>query len=282
WMREENAPFGEQPPAKKIQVVFYSVHKVEVHFTKQAKPVANMSLVLVLSLPPRLCHSTSRSAKTLRMGVYMGPYGQTHWGRGGYSSPRRSAGRGESAPGYAVPSGVGNGGSGLSKSPVQRGGCRDGEGNPGKKKNVCLRKLSHEPHGLDMYYCIVFELSQRSPPGNGDSAGKDKWFTSLESEIDHYLWVDVGHVQCRTCLVRKCGNTDLGKHSRACCSPPAKIRDKIIAHSENMSKVKIYGDFSPQVASDGEIQYDAASNVDSMHPKFLDGDDAQRWGDLSS
>lgn len=73
----------------------------------------------------------------------------------------------------------------------------------------------------------------------------------------------------------------MGKHLRAeNCTPPAKIRGEVLAYGESVRKVKNWDDLRRQVAPTGKIQYDMVDNIDSMHPKFLGGDDARRWADL--
>ena len=85
----------------------------------------------------------------------------------------------------------------------------------------------------------------------------------------------MGHMQCSKCLIRKGTQTDMGKHEKTCTRPPAKIPEEIKNYGESIRKVKSWDEFVRQVAPDGEIQYDMASNIDSMYPKLL-GDDTQR------
>jgi len=67
----------------------------------------------------------------------------------------------------------------------------------------------------------------------------------------------------------------MGKHERTCSRPPAKISEEIKTHGEDIRKAKSWDQFVQQIAPDGEIQYDMASNIDSMYPKLL-GNDSQR------
>ncbi|CUS10136.1 unnamed protein product [Tuber aestivum] len=249
WMLDEDAPFGEQPPAKRIQVILCSVHKVQVQFTKQTKPVNNIVAVIArLALQngyPLIARITSAS------------HGQSHGGRTSHSGRRNNGDTGQNAPGFSVPSGAGNGGGGPSKRSTKRGGGGDGEGNPSKKK-----KLSDEPQGPETHPCIVYQLLTE---GKDKHPCKDKLFTTLESAVDHHLRIHVGHIQCPTCLIRKGTSTDMGKHLRtAGCTPPAKIREEIVAHGDSVRRVKSWDDLKEQVAPNGKIKYDMASDIDNL------------------
>ena len=155
WIQDEHAPFSEQPPAQRIQVVLYSVHKFEVHFTKQTKPandiVAVIARLALLNGYAAISQITSAS------------YVQSHGGHANYSGQRNNGGAGQNAPGSTVPLGAGNGGSDPSKRLMKRGGSGDGEGNPNKKK-----KVSNEPQGSGPFRCIIPQLRQR--PAEGDCA----------------------------------------------------------------------------------------------------------------
>ncbi|KAG0136926.1 hypothetical protein HOY82DRAFT_478216 [Tuber indicum] len=258
WMSDDDAPWREQPPVKRIQLVLYSVHKFEVHFTEQTKPINN-----ILAVIARLA---LRNGYTTISQITSASYGQSHGGRGSHSARRNSGGAGQNTSGSAVPSGARDGGGGPSKRPMKREGGGDGEGNPNKKK-----KLLNEPQGSGGHRCVVFELNQQSPERNGDHPCKDKQFITLESAIDHHLRIHVGHIQCPTCLIRKGTNTDMGKHMRtASCAPPVKIRDEVAAHGEDVRKVKSWDDLRRQVAPNGKIQYDMASNIDNLARSNLD------------
>lgn len=166
WVLDEDGPFGEQPPAKRVQGVLYSVYNFEVRFTKQTEPANDIVAVIA-----RLALRNEYAAISQ---ITSAPYGQGRGGRGSHSGRRNSGGLGQSASGSTVPLGAGNGGGGPSKHPMKRGGGGDGEGNPNKKK-----KLSNEQQGSDAHYCIVFELSQPSPK----HPCKDKRFTTLDSAV---------------------------------------------------------------------------------------------------
>lgn len=58
----------------------------------------------------------------------------------------------------------------------------------------------------------------------------------------------------------------MGKHEKTCTRPLAKIPEEIKNYGESIRKVKTWDEFVRQVAPDGEIQYDMASNIDSMYP----------------
>jgi len=165
WASDENAPFGEQPPAKRVQGVLCSVYNFEVCFTKQTKPVND-----ILAVIARLALRNGYAAISQ---ITSASYGQSRGGRGSHSGRRNSGGAGQSASGSTVPPGAGNDGGGPSKHPMKRGGGGDGEGNPNKKKKP------NEQQGSDVHYCIVFELSQPSPK----HPCRDKRFTTLESAM---------------------------------------------------------------------------------------------------
>lgn len=153
WIHDEHAPFSEQPPAQRIQVVLYSVHKFEVHFTKQTKPVNDFVAVYA-----RLALLNGYAAISQ---ITSASYGQSHGGHASHSGQRNSGGAGQNAPGSTVPPGAGDGGSGPGKRLMKRGGNGDGEGNPNKKK-----KVSNESQGSGPFRCIIPQLRRKSPEGD--------------------------------------------------------------------------------------------------------------------
>ncbi|PWW73270.1 hypothetical protein C7212DRAFT_365796 [Tuber magnatum] len=253
WMLDPDAPFCEQPPAKRIHGVLHSVHEVEVRFAKQTKPVDDIVAVIA--------RFVLRNGYAAISQITNASNGQSRGDRGSQSSQRNSGGTGQNAPGSTVPLGAGNGGGDPSKRPIKRGGSGDGEGNPNKKK-----KVSNEPHSPEQRRCIVYRLSAERGENH---PCKDKWFETLGSAIEHYLRMHVAHIQCQTCLIRKGTTTDMGKHKQARgCTPPTKIRDEISVHGENIRKVKSWDDLERQVAPNGKIQYDIASGID-INPRDL-------------
>ena len=76
--------------------------------------------------------------------------------------------------------------------------------------------------------------------------------------------------------------TDMNKHKQTagCTRPPAEIREEIKIHGRNIHDVRSWDELERQVAPNGEIQYDMVNNIDSMHPKFLGGDDTRDEGIL--
>ncbi|RPA98396.1 hypothetical protein L873DRAFT_1041654 [Choiromyces venosus 120613-1] len=267
WMVDPDAPFCEQPPAKRIQLVLYSVHRVEAQLTKQTKPVDD-----IITLFARLALLNGYSAISKITSV---SHGQSQGGRGSHSGRRNSGGAGQKTLGSKLTSGAGgNGSGGPSKRPMKRGGGGgDGEDRPSKRK-----KPSNEPQGQNVYLCIVFQLDQQSPERDEDHPCKKKKFATLEGLIDHHLRIHVGHIQCPDCLVRKGTTTDMGKHTRnANCTPPTIIRPEIVVHGESVHSVRTWDALCREVAPNGQILYDMARNIDSMYPKCLSSGNTRRW-----
>ncbi|PUU76032.1 hypothetical protein B9Z19DRAFT_992222 [Tuber borchii] len=253
WIHDEHAPFSEQPPAQRIQVVLYSVYKFEVDFTEQTEPANDFVAVIT-----RLALRNGYAALSQ---ITSASYGQSHRGHVSHSGQRNSGGAGQNAPGPTVPPGAGNGGGSPSKRPVKRGGNGDGEGNPNKKK-----KVSNEPQqDLSPYYCIIPGL--RGESAEGDCA---KPFADLPGIVNHHLRKHVGHIQCDMCFARKGTMTDMNKHHKRACAPPAKIRKEIEIHGRNIRDVKSLDELKRQVAPNGEIQYDMASNIDKLPQSSAD------------
>ena len=75
----------------------------------------------------------------------------------------------------------------------------------------------------------------------------------------------MGHSYWKTCLIRKGVNTGMGKDFQGSCTSPAKMRDKIFAHGENVRRVRTWDDFRREVAPNDKILYDMASNIDRAY-----------------